>query len=76
MRFRFPAERRYRVGYALACGNTFDTPRLPFFSLSMAEKYVDWYRAYLNRFYHTFAVYITDENDPERGDVYGTEQED
>lgn len=67
--------RRYRVGYALACGNTFSTPRLPFFRLRMAERYADWWRAYLQRYYHTFAVFITDLDDEERGDVYGTEDE-
>ncbi len=66
--------RRYKVGYALACGNTFDTKLPAFFTLRMAEKYADHTRAGLSRYYHTFAVFITDDNDPERGDVYGTDE--
>jgi hypothetical protein len=69
------ARRRYKVGYALACGNTFETARLPFFRLTMAEKYADWTRDRLDKHYHTFAVFITDLENEERGDVYGTEED-
>lgn len=67
------ARRRYKVGYALACGNTWDTERLPFFRLSMAEKYADWIRAYLAERWPSYAVFITDLENEEAGDVYGTE---
>jgi hypothetical protein len=64
--------RRYRVGYALACGNTFETAQRPFFTLSMAERWADREYDRLSRHYHTFAVFVTDLEDPERGDVYGS----
>lgn len=67
--------RRYKVGYALACGNTFDAPRLPFYTLRMAERYADWWRARLSRRYPTNAVYVTDLDNEERGDVYGTDDD-
>ena len=69
------AQRRYKVGYALADGNTYRTEREPFFRLSMAEKYADYTRKELERYYHTFAVFITDLQNEERGDVYGTEED-
>lgn len=67
--------RRYRVGYALADGNTYESPFPPFFKLSMAERYADWFRKRLTRRWPTNAVFVTDLEDPERGDVYGTEEE-
>lgn len=67
--------RRYKVGYALADGNTYRTERLPFFRLSMAEKYADWMHAYLGKRWRTYVVFITDLENEERGDVYGTEEE-
>ena len=67
--------RRYEVGYALADGKAYRVERLPFFRLTMAEKYADYMRAYLTTRWRTFAVFIWDLNNPERGDVYGTEED-
>jgi hypothetical protein len=69
------ARRRYNVGYALADGNTYSTGRLPFYRLSMAEKYADWVRVLLTKRWHTCAVFITDLDNEERGNVYGTEED-
>jgi len=67
--------RRYKVGYALADGNTYEVPMQPFFRLSMAEKYADFTRDYCKGRWHTYCVFITDLENEERGDVYGTEEE-
>lgn len=69
------ARRRYKVGFALADGNTYATERLPFYRLTIAEKYADWCRGWLAKRWHTYAVFITDLENEEAGDVYGTEEE-
>jgi hypothetical protein len=74
MMHRWRTKRRYRVGYALADGNTYETKRRPFFRLTMAEKYAEWIQKDLERQYHTYAVFVTDLDNEERGDVRGTSE--
>lgn len=67
--------RRYKVGYALACGNTFNAHHgngeeaEAFYFLSFAQAFAELVRTELARRYNTFKVFVTDLDNEEAGDL-------
>lgn len=63
-------KRRYQVGYAMRCGNTWNDGE-PYSTLSLAQDYVE----YKQQRHNARTYFITDLDDPERGDLMGVDAE-
>jgi hypothetical protein len=68
-------KRRYKIGYALACGNTFPARHgngeeaEAFYFLHFAQAFAEIVRIELALSYNTFCVFVTDLDNEEAGDL-------